>query len=240
MSDTHPHRPSSDEEPSLDGGPGYRPAAPTVLRGPLTALAVVTGLTTAVLAVLVAGGSVGLPVDTELHTAVATWWGEPGRPALLIDFLGDPRSVAVAIAVLAAVCLALGRRRLAVVAVLGPVLTGALTTGLKPVVGRTIHGDNLAYPSGHTASSTALAVVAALLVAGVIGAGVVGALLLVVAMSTVAGGAMALAQIALDAHYPTDVLGGFCCAITVVAAVALLVDRALDRTAGRRMRRAAG
>lgn len=210
-----------------------RPAVPPALRGPLAALAALGALTAAVLAVLVAGGSVGLPVDDAVRAAVAERWPSPGAPALLIDFLGDPRAVLVVIAVLVAACLALGRRRLAVVAFVGPGLTGVLTTGLKPVVDRTIHGDSLAYPSGHTGAVTALALVAALLLVDVARAGRVTALLVVVLLPLAAGAVMALTQVALDAHYPTDTLGGFGTAVAVVVAAALAVDVAADRRAGR-------
>ncbi|EGX56013.1 hypothetical protein SZN_30037, partial [Streptomyces zinciresistens K42] len=50
-----------------------------------------------------------------------------------------------------------------------------------------------------------------------------------------AGGAMGWAQVALGAHYPTDVLGGWCTALAVTPAGARLVDRAAGaRRRGRR------
>jgi undecaprenyl-diphosphatase len=42
---------------------------------------------------------------------------------------------------------------------------------------------------------------------------------------------MGWAQVALGAHYPTDVLGGWCTALAVVPATAWLVDRIADRMA---------
>ena len=239
VSDRHlPRRPPSPngepgDEPGTAGGRIGSPAVPAVVRRPLAAAAVVTGIAAVVLGMVVAGGSAGLPVDVGLRAAVAAWWGEPGRLALLIDLLGEPRVVAVVVVALVAGCLVLGRRRLAVVAILGPALAVVLTTALKPLVGRTINGDNLAYPSGHATSSAALALVAALLVVSVIDAGLVGASLLVVAAPVVAGGTMALAQIALNAHYVTDTLGGLCVALAAVVAVAFVVDRAAGRWARR-------
>jgi membrane-associated phospholipid phosphatase len=40
---------------------------------------------------------------------------------------------------------------------------------------------------------------------------------------------MAWAQVLLNAHYPTDTLGGFCAALAVVPLVAWTIDRVADR-----------
>jgi undecaprenyl-diphosphatase len=115
----------------------------------------------------------------------------------------------------------------------GSGLAVGTTSLLKHVVGRTINGENLSYPSGHTAFATAVALAVALLAAERLGrpAGT----LLVLAAALMAGAAMGWAQVALDAHYPTDVLGGWCTALAVVPATAWLVDRTAD--VGRRERR---
>ena len=73
--------------------------------------------------------------------------------------LGSPPSVVVLAFALSAMCLLLGRRRLAVLAVVGPGLTGVCTTLLKPALGRTIEGG-FAFPSGHTGGATSLGLVA--------------------------------------------------------------------------------
>lgn len=204
-----------------------RPAVAPALRRQLAGAATLAALVVAVLGVVVGGSPVGLPLDTTLSAAVTAVWPDPygGSLALLIDFCGDPRAVAVAVAVLVAGCLALGRRRLAVLAVVAPAVTGLLTTGLKPVVDRTIHGDNLSYPSGHTASSVAIGLVVALLLVDLLRAGPVPALLLVAALPVAAGATMAVTQVALDAHYPTDTVGGFGAAVVAVVVSALLIDR---------------
>lgn len=155
--------------------------------------------------------------------------GLDGRSLLghLVSF-GDPLVVMVLAVVLAGICLALGRRRLAVVAVVGPGLTGLATTALKPLVGRTISGDNLALPSGHTGGATAVAAVVALLVIGVAGNRLRTA---VVALAGVlaAGALMGVALVADDVHYATDTVAGFCTALAVVACVALAVDLVAER-----------
>jgi undecaprenyl-diphosphatase len=153
--------------------------------------------------------------------------------ALDLDAMGEPvGSVTLVLAVMLG-CLLLRRPRAAVLTAAGSGLAVGTTSLLKHVVGRTINGENLSYPSGHTAFATAVALAVALLAAERLGrpAGT----LLVLAAALMAGAAMGWAQVALDAHYPTDVLGGWCTALAVVPATAWLVDRTAD--VGRRERR---
>ena len=154
--------------------------------------------------------------------------------AYFIDFLGDPRTVAVATVALAGVCAVLGRRRLAVVALVSPVLTGVVTTLGKPLVQRTIHGeDNLAYPSGHVAAIATLAAVFMLLVVGLLAAGRAVRVALFVVGTVVIAAVMAVDQIAIEAHYPLDALGGLCAAFAVVTGVAIAVDRGTEAARAR-------
>jgi membrane-associated phospholipid phosphatase len=44
-------------------------------------------------------------------------------------------------------------------------------------------------------------------------------------VTVVAGLAMAWAQVLLNAHYPTDTLGGFCVTLTVVPLVMVIVNK---------------
>ncbi|WP_285482248.1 phosphatase PAP2 family protein [Amycolatopsis sp. NBRC 101858] len=149
--------------------------------------------------------------------------------ALVFDFGGEPVGSTILVAVLAVVCFLVHRIRAAVLTVLGVVVTVAVTTLLKPTIGRTIHGEFLSYPSGHTALATALALVIALLLADRLGLGRVAAVVVVLGLAVVAGVAMGWAEVALGAHYPTDAVGGFCAALAAVPATAWLVDRVAER-----------
>ncbi|NGN66428.1 phosphatase PAP2 family protein, partial [Streptomyces sp. A7024] len=135
-------------------------------------------------------------------------------------------------------CLVVRWPRAVVLVVGGAGLSVGATMVIKSLAGRTIHGGHLSYPSGHTAFLTALALVGALLAVGRRGFSRTHGLLLVLAAALVAGAAMGWAQVALGAHYPTDVLGGWCTALAVVPATAWLIDLAADRMAdaGQRQR----
>ncbi|WP_328861978.1 phosphatase PAP2 family protein [Streptomyces sp. NBC_00306] len=198
--------------PSLGAGLGFVAA--------LAALVVV------VLGVLYAGHSEPGRVDMRIQSAVGDVRSPWREVALAIDFLGEPAGAAMLVVAALTGCLLLRRPRAAVFLVAGAGTTVATTTLLKPLVGRTIHGaDNLSYPSGHTAFFTALALVAALLATGRLGLGRTARTLTVLTAALVAGVAMGWAQVALGAHYPTDVIGGWCTALAVIPATAWPADR---------------
>lgn len=152
------------------------------------------------------------------------WW----NVADALDFLGEPVGATMSVLAAVAACLLLRRPRAAVLVVAGSGATVATTTLLKPLMGRTIHGGYLSYPSGHTAFLSALALMVALLAAGRLGLGRAAGTALVLAASLVAGAAMGWAQVVTGAHYPTDTLGGWCTALVVAPATAWLVDRIAD------------
>ncbi len=221
----------------VTGRPG-RVLLPPPLRGPLGWGAVPAALLVALLGMLYAGDSEPGTVDARVSAAAeggGPWWR---KAALAVDFLGEPAGAAVLVGAAVTGCLLLRWPRAAVLAVTGAGLAVAATTLLKPWVGRTIHGDdNLSYPSGHTAFLTAFAVTAALLVAGRLGLGRTAGTALVLGAALAAGAAMGWAQVTLGAHYPTDVLGGWCTASAVTPAAARLVDRVADAARARPSRR---
>ncbi|MGH3428966.1 MAG: phosphatase PAP2 family protein, partial [Mycobacteriales bacterium] len=89
--------------------------------------------------------------------------------------------------------------------------------------GRTFEGVPT-FPSGHTAAVTALSVVAGLLMVSVAHARPAVAVWTAAAVVLLAGAAIGSAVVAVNWHYPTDALGGFCTAVALVVALAFLLD----------------
>ncbi|MGW6906236.1 phosphatase PAP2 family protein [Streptomyces sp. NPDC054940] len=207
---------------------------PPSMRARLRAIAALAALVVVALGVLYADDSRAGMVDARIWAAVDGAGSSWRQVALATDFLGEPVGAATLIVATVTGCLLLRRPRAAVLIVAGAGMTVGTTTLLKSLVGRTIHGaDNLSYPSGHTAFLTALALAVALLATDRLGLGRTAGTSLVLAAALVAGAAMGWAQVALGAHYPTDVLGGWCTALAVVPATAWLVDRTADRIVDR-------
>ncbi|MCQ8773556.1 phosphatase PAP2 family protein [Streptomyces telluris] len=206
-------------------------ALPASLRAWLGLIAVLAGLVVVVLGVLYAGHSEPGGVDRWVIEPTADSVRPPWRRvALAVDFLGEPVGAAALVVVVVMGCLLLRCPRAAVFVVAGVGVSVGAATLIKSLAGRTIHGaDNLSYPSGHTAFFTALALVVALLATGRLGLGRTAGMVLVLAAALVAGAAMGWAQVALSAHYPTDVLGGWCTALAVIPVTAWLVDRVADQ-----------
>ncbi|MFD8707922.1 phosphatase PAP2 family protein [Kitasatospora sp. NPDC059648] len=218
---------------SLPAGPA--PAVlPPALRGWLGPVA---GLAASVVALLgFRYGGEGEPGSLDARIGAAVGGVRPPwrSVALILDSLGEPVLATALVVAVTTGCLLLRRPRAAVFTVAAIGLTVGAATLLKHLVGRTIHGENLSYPSGHTAFATALALVPALLAVGT-RSRYGPRLALAPAAALAAGAAMGWAQVALGAHYPTDALAGWCTALAVVPATAWLVDRAAD--ASRRERR---
>lgn len=217
------------------------PALPPSLRAWFGLIAALATLMVVVVGGLYAGDSEPGRVDRWIVEPTADSVRPPWRyVALAVDFLGEPAGAAMLVVAAVTGCLLLRRIRAAVLVVAGAAITVGTTTLLKHLVGRTIHGEgNLSYPSGHTAFLTALALAVALLATGRLGLGRTAGTSLVLTAAVVAGAAMGWAQVALSAHYPTDVLGGWCTALAVIPATAWLVDQLADRMADRLVDRTA-
>ncbi|MGP9023050.1 phosphatase PAP2 family protein [Streptomyces sp. BR1] len=209
------------------------PVLPPSLRQWLGLIVALATLVVVVIGVLYAGHDQPGRVDRWIVEPTADSVRPPWRRvALALDFLGEPVGSAMLVGAVVVGCLLLRLPRAAVFVVAGVGMAVGTATLLKHLVGRTIHGDgNLSYPSGHTAFFTSLALVVALPATGRLGLGRMPGTLFVLAAALVGGGAMGWAQVALGAHYPTDVLGGWCTALAVVPATGWLVDRTADQLA---------
>lgn len=208
---------------TLPGGARYAIRPPVRRAG---AVVSVLGLVLLVLPALWYGGETGPGrLDLWARSVVDTNLPADHDAALRVDWFGEPTGRLALVAGAAFVCLLLGRRRLALVAVAGIVITSAAAVVLKDVVGRQIHGEFLSYPSGHTAAIAAAGVVLGLLLSDLVRAWWPAAILLIAVPAVAAGAVMAWAQITLDAHYPTDTVGGLGAALVLVPATAWAVDR---------------
>ncbi|WET80190.1 phosphatase PAP2 family protein [Amycolatopsis sp. QT-25] len=208
------------------GGP---PAFPPRARIPLWALGAFGFVVALVLGLRYAGTSHTAGLDALVLPVVDRVQGPLWYLATAIDFAGEPVGAIVVMALFGWVCVRHRRPRTALLLVAASGVTVALTTGLKPLTGRLIHGEFLSYPSGHTAFAVTVATVVALLVIDVRGLGAVGAAWVLVGSVAFSGLAMGWAEVALGAHYPTDTFGGFGVAVAVVPVVAWAVDRLTRR-----------
>jgi membrane-associated phospholipid phosphatase len=208
-----------------------RPRTPLLARrrviGGVIAAAV---MATVVLGVRYAGthqaGRLDLAIDRRLSYRLA---GRRGVLQHLVD-LADPVTVAVICALMCALFLALGRRRVAALAVLGPATAGALVDlVLKPLFDRRFHGM-LSFPSGHTAAAVAMAIVVIVAVVGPSRPPWPAPLRWLTAAAAAAGAAaIATALVGAEYHYATDTVGGLSAAVASVLCVALAIDAVADR-----------
>jgi undecaprenyl-diphosphatase len=188
---------------------------------------VLAAIALVVLGFAYAGESVGEAVDLGIRDDLRHLESPWRQIALVVDWTGEPVGAAVVFATLVIVFLRRGNRRAALLAVAGPAVAVVVTTVMKPLVGRTINDGFLSFPSGHTASMTAIVFVVMLVVVQEMSRAA-GVALIAVAVVPAAV-LMAWAQVLLNAHYPTDTVGGFCAAVAVVPAVAWTIDRIADR-----------
>jgi membrane-associated phospholipid phosphatase len=212
------------------------PALPRAVRVPLFAVAVIAAVVAVVLGFLFHGHTLGTELDESVYR---TLHGSIEAPfaygvAWVVGSAGDPLAAAPIVVLLAFLLRAAGQTRLAVLVVAGPVVTGVVTTLAKPVAGRYINGDNLSYPSGHTAFVTAVGLIIGLFLTTRYGLGRIGGTAVVLGLALVCAAAMAWSQVSDRVHYLTDTFGGFCVAIVLVTVTATMVDAVIDRVNARR------
>ncbi len=205
------------------GGDWYD-SVPSAARRPTLVAVIAAAFVGIALGVRYAGEAYPRWLDETGRSLARDWFPIPRGVAHLVIGLFDPVPLAVLVVVLAGVCLALGRRRLALLAVGGPVAAGLTTTVLKPVIERTKNGD-LAYPSGHMSAATALAVVVALLLVSLVGVRRWGAVGILVGVPAAVGAVVGVSMTVTNYHYLTDAVGGFCVGLAVVLSLAVVLDR---------------
>jgi membrane-associated phospholipid phosphatase len=160
-------------------------------------------------------------VATEVATRAIKALAPAPRPFLLGDELfqvaGPPRILVVAIVIALVAVATVPRWRTASLAMAAAVTTLLLTTlaldALLPG-SPTMSG----YPSGHAAGSMAAAAI-------VVGAAwLTRARLIALSIAIVVVLGVAASRLYLDAHYPADILGGWCVALASVALVWVALD----------------
>jgi membrane-associated phospholipid phosphatase len=205
------------------------PALDPSLRRITLALAALSVIVVAVLGARYANEDAMSHLDRRLDNALDHIPAGRGGLAMVVISFGGPATIAFLTAVLTVVCVAAGRRRLALVAIVGTLLTGAATTLIKPIVGRTFVNGGLAFPSGHTGGTTAVALVTMLLLVSLLRLRPPWNAVAVIGGTLAAGVTMAVSLTVGFFHYATDTIGGFCTAVAVVTAVAWLVDLFAER-----------
>jgi membrane-associated phospholipid phosphatase len=215
---------------------GRGPAGPTILpvalRRPAGVIAVLAVLIFAALAARYGGESSARWLDRRVQSLVGSSDAAGSIPDIVIAF-GNELSVVVLALLLSGFAMALGHCRLAVLAIVGPCLTGLATEFSKPLIGRTLDGE-FAFPSGHTGGATALGIVATLLLINLLRTAMRTSAVLLAIGAALSGGIMAFALITEHAHYASDTVGGFCVAVALVLVSALAIEWWAERAAERR------
>lgn len=155
-----PGRSTTERRPFVTPVGGAAPLVPPRIRRSATALAVAGALVLVALAARYRDTDAAGRLDEAAMSVIQDLLANHAQELWLIVRLGDPVPIFAMAVLLALICLAIRRRRLAVLAFAGPGATGIFTTVLQPLVGRTLEGD-FSLPSGHTGVATAISTVAA-------------------------------------------------------------------------------
>ncbi len=207
-----------------------RPLLPPPFRRAAAGLAVACAAVVLALGLRYHGQPHGGWLDAVLDPRIQ---GALGRFHRTLRFLADAGNLipaALMVAALVAACLAARRWTGAVLAAVAEAAAIVLTEYLlKPLVGRT-NGGSLTFPSGHATAMFALAVTVAVLLANPPrGRWPAGARVLTVLAALLGATAVALAMVALNAHYVTDAIGGAAVGTGMALACALILDRLTRR-----------
>jgi undecaprenyl-diphosphatase len=191
------------------------------------ALAAVVGL-----GAVVAGGSAPTGFDRVVRDWLAGW-----LPTGTARTFSDFGSVGVVIPVIAFAALAFAVRRWfrgVVLVVLAPAVSVALVEVAKPLFDRT-SGVGLAYPSGHTAAASAVALALVVTVTGparFVLSPMRGAIVAVASGLFVLAGMAGL--VVAGYHYATDTIGGLALALATTLLLAAAIDGGAERSRPRR------
>jgi membrane-associated phospholipid phosphatase len=163
-------------------------------------------------------------LDRAIDAPIISWFrGHPGL-ALRLAAPGSLIPAAVLSAAVVIACLLTGRLNGAVLAAAAvPAAVGLVEGALKPMFHRTYLG-NLAYPSGHTAATFALAAAVTLLLIPPKSAKAGTLRVLIAAAACLLGAVVAVAVIGLRWHYFTDTVAGAAVGIGAVCGLALILD----------------
>jgi membrane-associated phospholipid phosphatase len=204
--------------------------------------AVLTGcaILVAALGALFAGQSTADAFDRAVDSPVITVFAGHRGLALWLAFPGTTIPAVALTAAIAIACLVTGRRSGAVLAILAVPVTAGLTDGLiKPLVDRTYIGQ-VVYPSGHTATISALAATVTVLLLASPRPAAAGPLrVLILAVAYLAVAAVVIGVIAVRFHYFTDTVAGAAVGIGTVCGLALVLDLILAVRPSRIPRRSA-
>jgi len=179
-----------------------------------------------VLGVLFAGQTTADPFDRAVDTPVIDWLAGHQTLALWLAYPATLVPAGLVSLIAAAICLARGWLRGAVLALLAvPVTSGLNDAIFKHLFHRTYLGA-LTYPSGHAAASSALAAALTLLVlsSGPPPGRLAALRWLIPALAWLAVVVVAVGVIGLRWHYFTDTIGGTALGTGTVCALALILD----------------